>query len=226
MPETSPSAHLHFPPETLYRGIVIPVDLLSEDLLNRPLMPGAEPRTDEQGRAVVSDGNEYGVYMTDNQFMADKAYATPRRGDPIPNSPVFNSRYGSQGRVEMPRAGLLYEIGSRGLDVRKPFITDYLKGVYNNGFEGDEWISDSVPVSQYRLAKVQLGADLIHPSESFTVEDNGVEVVKAVREKAAARAGKLALVAERIEALPGNRRASAFHIDRLLHDMRSENSRK
>lgn len=226
MPETSPSAHIHVPPDTLYRGIIIPVGLLDEDFLERPLIPGVQPRWDEQGRMVVNDGNEYGVYMTDNDHMADKAYATPRHGDPIPNSPVFNSRQGSQSRVEMPRVGLLYEIDSRGLRVRKPFITDYLKGVYNNGFEGDEWIADSVPPSHYRLAKVRLGADLIHPSESFPIDDNGREIVRTVHEKAAARAGKLAVAAQRIEALPSNKRASMFHVDRLLRNIRAEDSAK
>ena len=62
-------------PKVLYRGVTISYDLLKDFHFDGyPLVPPNEPKIDAQGRKTVGDGNEYGVYMTDNFAMADYAY--------------------------------------------------------------------------------------------------------------------------------------------------------
>jgi len=205
------------PPLHLYRGVKLPADALTEDIFNADLTPGSGPIIDEHGRATVADGNEYGVYMTDNPNMVDSVYANPRHGDALPGSPSFNWRHSSQSRVEIPRVGVTHQIDTNGLAVRKPFITGGLQGVYNNGFEGDEWIADRVPAGNHRVTKLRVGQDMLHPAQDFDIRDQQTtEVLDAVRAEIARRVARLQLAAQVIEEIPGNRRHFPGTVERVL----------
>lgn len=205
------------PPNDLYRGTSMPAGSFSELVFGADIVPPEPPKYDEQGRAVVADGNEYGVYMSDNRDMADSSYATPRHGDPSPDSPLFNWRGSPQSKVELPRIGVLHQINPNWLSgLRKPFITPSLRGVYNNGFVGDEWIADYVPARHHRVVSLKLGPDMMHRAEQLPIGANPRETVATVRDIVAARIARLGMAAEIIEAMPGNKRHMHGTVEREL----------
>lgn len=63
-------------PKKLYRGIDISRNELNNSKLFQQddMYPFREPYVDEEGRNIVGDGNEYGIYMTDNKIAAKKDY--------------------------------------------------------------------------------------------------------------------------------------------------------
>jgi hypothetical protein len=203
-------------PETLYRGITIPAAAVTEEIFTGEIHPGEEPIINEHGEKVVADGNEYGVYMSDNAHMSEVAYATPRRGDSVPDSPKFNWKGASQSTVTTPRVGVLYEIDASDLDVRKPKITHNLEGHYNNGFQGDEWIADSIPAGSHKVTKLTLGPDTLHEAREFPLDGGHTEAIEALREEVAHRAGRLATAAALINEIPGSRRHFPGMVERDL----------
>ena len=121
------------------------------------------PIIDQYGRKTVTDGNEYGVYMSDNLSMVTSAYGDLHH-DGIP---IHNNLFIYNERIMIPSIAVIYQINTDGLDVRKPFISDQLKGHYNNGFQGDEWIADIIPANNYALYRVRIGADILHDAEDI-----------------------------------------------------------
>ena len=155
-------------PKVLYRGVTISYDLLKDFHFDgHPLVPPHEPKIDAQGRKTVGDGNEYGVYMTDNLSMVEIAYGRPTTG----GTPLLK-RFDERDDISMPEVGIIYEINTDGLDIREPWISSQLRGHYNNGFEGKEWIADEIPEANYSIKKVSIGADLIHDEEIIPVFGN------------------------------------------------------
>ena len=54
-------------PEILYRGVKITYDMLKDfKFYDTTLYPPNPYQIDKNGRKVVADGNEYGLYMTTN----------------------------------------------------------------------------------------------------------------------------------------------------------------
>ena len=148
-------------PKYLYRGVIVSENILkTKPLFGVDLVPPNPPKYDEQGRKTVGDGNEYGVYMSDYKEVATNAYAAVRMSDGTPlNS---NVRIGDRFlKVAVPAVGIVYKISTDGLDVHKPWITSELKGHYNNGFMGDEWIAERIPVSNYVVEKVIVGEEIL-----------------------------------------------------------------
>lgn len=156
-------------PNKLYRGINFSAEKLKGfDLSGKDMITTTEARIDENGRKVVGDGNEYGVYMTDNQTMVNDVYGKPHgTGQPI-SKVMIDHRM-----VALPKVGIAYEIDpQKAINVRKPWISSVLQGHYNNGFSGDEWIADKIPVGGYRVTKIEIGDDILHPAQVFNVEAN------------------------------------------------------
>jgi len=58
--------------------------------------------------------------------------------------------------ITLPSCGIMVEIDTDGLEIRPPKIRSSLDGVYNNGFEGDEWIADEISPKHYRPIKLIL----------------------------------------------------------------------
>lgn len=161
-------------PSILYRGIILPYDQLENfDLSKADLVVPYEPIIDENGNKVVLDGNEYGVYMTDNKTMVENVYGNLHGdGKPIQNDITIGS---DKKRILIPSVGISYEINTQGIDVRKPQITSALRGHYNNGFQGDEWIADKIPASNYQVSRIRIGADILHEAEDVPIIEGNVE---------------------------------------------------
>lgn len=212
------------PPPTLYRGITLAPSEVNEDIFGTAdLIPGSGPLLNETGQVVVEDGNEYGVYMSDNPQMAATA-AAPRHGAILPGSPTFNWRGDTQSQLEVPRVGVLYEIEATGLQVRRPHITPVLQGHYNNNFTGDEWIIDKVPAGHYHLATVTLGKDLLHPAVEFDAGMEPAELVDAIKTEVANRTDELNSLARRIQDLPESKRRAEYTIGRVVTAFQAERS--
>ena len=151
-------------PSVLYRGLKVDYNSLQNfEFSGVDLKVNYVPIIDQYGRKTVTDGNEYGVYMSDNLSMVTSAYGDLHHdGIPIHNNlSIYNER------IMIPSIAVIYQINTDGLDVRKPFISDQLKGHYNNGFQGDEWIADIIPANNYALYRVRIGADILHDAEDI-----------------------------------------------------------
>ncbi len=151
-------------PSVLYRGLKVDYNSLQNfEFSGVDLKVNYAPIIDQYGRKTVTDGNEYGVYMSDNLSMVTSAYGDLHHdGIPIHNNlSIYNER------IMIPSIAVIYKINTDGLDVRKPFISDQLKGHYNNGFQGDEWIADIIPANNYALYRVRIGTDILHDAEDI-----------------------------------------------------------
>lgn len=176
-------------PKTLYRGMVINInEFAKKEFFGRTIKLPYEPLIDDQGRKTVLDGNEYGIYMTDNEIMTEEAYSNPNKN----GKAEYVSRKITIGTppqmLRFPRIGILYEIDTNGLDVRQPWITAHLKGHYNNGYEGDEWIAESIPASNYRTKKIIISQDYLHDSKSIEptdLESDADKIITDVRRRSA-----------------------------------------
>lgn len=187
-------------PKILYRGVKINYELFKNFKLSGvDLKPPHSPKIDEKGRKTVEDGNEYGVYMTDHDIVAKNAYAAVKMNDGTPINK--NVKFGDYGeRVMIPSIGIVYKINTDGLDVHKPWIAPYLKGHYNNGMGGNEWICESVPASNYSIDTIKIGPDTLHDSEMIKIDD--VSVVKEeIINKVEKRKERLELFETKIESL-------------------------
>lgn len=59
-------------PEVIYRGIKIDYETLqSFKFYGVDLIPPKAPIINEEGKKIVGDGNEYGLYMTDHKVVAE-----------------------------------------------------------------------------------------------------------------------------------------------------------
>lgn len=180
-------------PDKLYRGVKMSVDKIDTIDEVRPIRPYHPPIYDESGRPLVGDGNEYGVYMSDNPTMIDQVYSNPERGDGDIIEGVNPFGY-DKTKLRRPALGVKYEISSDGIDIREPYITSSLKGHYNNGFIGREWIADEIPEGQYRVASIKVGPDAIHSGVEFTVEESIENTVELVKNEIESRMGRLAIL--------------------------------
>lgn len=98
----------------------------------------------------------------------------------------------------IPSVAVIYQISTEGLDVRKPFISDQLKGHYNNGFQGDEWITDFVPADNYTLYRVRIGADILHDAENIDLSKTD-DISEQVKQKLEMRKYRLEAFANAME---------------------------
>lgn len=189
-------------PSILYRGLKVDYrNLQNFEFSGVDLKVNYAPIIDQYGRKTVIDGNEYGVYMSDNLNMVTSAYGNLHH-DGIPihnNSLIFNER------IMIPSVAVIYQINTVGLNVRKPFISDQLKGHYNNGFSGNEWIADVVPADNYQLYRVRIGADILHDEEDIDLL-NGEDISGQVKLKLEMRKYRLETFANAMEKMPPMKR--------------------
>lgn len=185
-------------PLYLYKGVIINYETLqSFNFSGVDLVPPHPPVIDSQRRKTVGDGNEYGVYMTDHENVARNAYGKVSLSDGTPLNRNIMFGYDKSSTV-IPSVGIVYKIDTNGLDTHIPWITSHLKGHYNNGMGGDEWISEVVPASNYVVDTVTLGADTLHEPENISVE-NQEELKKVILDKIAKRRERLELFEKKIE---------------------------
>lgn len=180
-------------PEKLFRAITIKPENLTVERLRQPLVPGTVSKDDP---SKIGDGNELGVYMSTNPDMVETAYAKGGLGvDSVP-VPPFAGPDGYSQRIPLPSCGVFLEIDTKGLEIRKPQISPVLRGVYNNGFEGQEWIADKISADHFRVKKIMLSR-WANDSETFVVDienssdekmQEAIDIIKAefARRRAAA----------------------------------------
>lgn len=208
-------------PETLYRGITVPGSLFSVNLLKENLTPGAEPLIDAYGRKVDSSGNEYGVYMSDNSSMVEDAYSKAKYGQTLPDSPSFNWKGTSPIQLWTPDVGIGYTINSKGTDAHIPFMSSSMRGVYNNGYVGNEWVASIVPNDSYRVTNLSLGSDVLHGRTDFRLDAYTLEeAAEALKMEYERRLGRLALASELISSMPEPRRFIMGAVDEELLKIR------
>lgn len=129
-------------PKKIYRGVVLNYEQFKGIDFEADLFPPNPPKIDEYGRKTVGDGNEYGLYMTDNLNVAEEAYGRPE--------------------TSTANIGIIYEIDTNGIDIRKPWLAPVWAGAgnglshYNNGYAGNEWIADSIPRQNFRIKSIIL----------------------------------------------------------------------
>ena len=199
-------------PNTLYRGIVLPYqDLNSIEWHDADIKVHYEPKIDEHGRKIIGDGNEYGVYMTDNLDMVLSAYGNPRsNGTALENSPQLIVS-GARMTVNAPSVGIVYQINTNGLDIREPFICDQLQGHYNNGFQGKEWISDMIPKENLEVMSVKIARDLLHDEQ--IIQNDGGDIKERIDDIMSKRLSRLQDLSNELEKLPESKRLRLSSVD-------------
>lgn len=164
-------------PEILWRAFTVDPRTLTVYTFSQVLIPG----TSVEDGIEKGNGNEYGVYMSTNRRMVETAYSS--KGLPVP-APRFNDNGSIVDWVTLPQCGVIVEVDTKGLSIRKPKMTSALRGVHNNGFEGDEYIADEVPAQNYKVVRLILSraandADQI----SIDVEGSNEEQIQQAIEK-------------------------------------------
>lgn len=188
-------------PQYLYRGIKLKYDDLKKFSFTADLKVPYEPIIDSHGRKTVIDGNEYGIYMSDNLRMIESCYGFVDSNDGQDINPGLRLNVdGRPNNLRIPAVSIIYEINTNNLDVKIPWISSSLRGVYNNGFEGDEWISDFIPKENYEIIKIVIGPDWLHDKEEINVKSNELagEIVKEIVEKRKKRLEDLASELEKL----------------------------
>lgn len=160
-------------PQYLYRGIKLNYELLHQlQLYGVEIKPHYAPLIDQYGRKTVSDGNEYGVYMTDNITMAKDAYSNVNMMDgTIIRKDLRLNVADRPTPLSIPAVGVIYRINTEGIDVHKPWISSQLTGHYNNGFQGDEWIAPVIPSTNYSVVEATIGPDWLHDAQKINVSN-------------------------------------------------------
>ena len=182
-------------PSVLYRGIKVDYNSLQNfEFSGVDLKVNYAPIIDQYGRKTVTDGNEYGVYMSDNLHMVTSAYGDLHHD----GLPIYNNLSIYNERIMIPSVAVIYQISTEGLDVRKPFISEQLKGHYNNGFQGDEWITDIVPADNHTLYRVRIGADILHDAENIDLSKTD-DISEQVKQKLEMRKYRLEAFANAME---------------------------
>lgn len=188
----------------LYRGVCVNANEISELALgDKEIRLNYEPIINENGEKVVKDGNEYGVYMSDNKNMVEDVYGNVHSlGEAI--SSVRYKSGGLSMPVTKPKVSVIYEINPENLpNLRKPKITSALEGHYNNGYGGDEWICDYIPKENYCTTKVCVGYDSLFESKSFDMQGKSRdEIVKLIDAEMNMREIRLKEFASILETMP------------------------
>lgn len=157
-------------PKKLYRGLHLNLDDFEKFDLGGDLISPYEPVIDSEGRQRLSSGNEYGVYMTDNKHMALDIYGNVHNGGICINNNLVIGPYCE--KLVIPAIGIVYEIDTTNLDVRKPWISKEFESSYNSNYEGDEYIADLVPAANCRIIRILIGSDVLHDKELVEVDED------------------------------------------------------
>lgn len=212
-------------PEFLYRGVVIKYEQLKDfNFYGVDLRPPHEPIIDSQGRETVLDGNEYGVYMTDNEKMVDSAYGNVHGGGTKIREDITIGSL--RENIKIPDIGISYIINTEGMDVHIPWISDQLRGHYNNGYEGNEWIATVIPSENYSVKRIRIGDDLLHDIQDVPIDDidKAISETKRIMEE---RKERLEVFAEEMSKIPETKRRmfTGDEID-VFKDIYGENGAK
>lgn len=182
-------------PKVLYRGISISAEKFLESEIHGDIVPHAPPILNEDGREVVADGNEYGIYLSTNKQVAQKAYGSAHMlGSVYNKESLFFDRYMQPQKIYYPQIGVVYEIDTKDIAIKKPWIRPEFEGDnahYNNGFAGDEWIvtksdKDSryiIPSESYKISSIVMGGDLLNDEIKVEIDGLSDQEIKAKLDK-------------------------------------------
>lgn len=177
-------------PEYLYRGITLNYDVLNKVKIDGVdiVPPYGYVSIDSNGRKIRSDGNEYGIYMTDKFDMADSKYGYPEinLGTLLANYPVS-----SYDNIRIPVVGVIYKIDTENLDTHRAFLSSVWGA--DRQHRGDEWISDIIPAQCYSVLKVVISKDILHDREEVVITD-GMDITDIVRDIVEARKASLEIM--------------------------------
>lgn len=213
-------------PEYLYRGMIIDYEKLKNFIFTGIDMElPYEPYIDEQGRKTVHDGNEYGIYMSDNLKMVENAYGNVNGGGTDINKEIYIS-FPDRQFIRIPDVGVIYKISTKNLEVRTPWVSSELQGHYNNGFSGDEWIADKIPAENYEVIRVRVGKDILHDEQDIELDD-----IEHLREKTIdiveQRKARLEVFAREMAKIPESTREGFDQNDvKVLKEIYGENGFK
>jgi hypothetical protein len=212
-------------PKKLYRGFTAhPLDITAEALVLQPLVQGDSKDNTDTAR------NEDGVYMSTNPAMVEASYLhgfSDKRL--LIEVPQYDSGRGTVPYIQLPSVGIMFEITTTDLDIRPPEMTPELMGVYNNGWEGDEWIADEVPPENHFVIKLVLSRTHndseqlkvpIDPNDPKSLED-GVRVIQEEFKKREAEAQEFA---EFLETLPSHQRMQERTWRRIWQEKQTKTS--
>lgn len=192
--------------EKLYRGVCVDVDEFKNLALgDKEIRLNYEPIINENGEKTVKDGNEYGVYMSDNKNMVEKVYGNVHAfGEAVSTVKYRGLDGGIPKSVTKPRVSVVYEVNPGNLpNLRKPKITSVLEGHYNNGFSGDEWICDYIPKENYCVSMACVGYDSLFESKSFDMQGKSRdEILKLIESETTMREVRLKEFASILETMP------------------------
>lgn len=196
--------------EKLYRGVCVDAGVFENLALgDKDIALNYEPIINENGEKTVKDGNEYGVYMSDNKNMVEDAYGKVHTfGEAVSTVKYRGLDGGLPKSVTKPKVSVIYEIEPTNLpNLRKPKITSVLEGHYNNGFAGDEWICDYIPKENYSVTRICIGYDSLFESETIDVQGKSPKDIKSlVEDEVSKREENLKEFASILETLPDLKR--------------------
>lgn len=211
-------------PDILYRAFTINPDNLSLEISTNTLAPG---NINKEDPTKINDGNELGVYMSTNLSMVEFAYTNTPLGLNI-KGPIYNNGGSMTDEIPLPQCGIIAEIDTSKLSIRKPKLAPHLESVYNNGFEGDEWIADSVPSSQYKIIRLVLSSSA-NDSKKYVVNvenkegglEEAIEKIKAEFNERKEEANRYKLF---LEGLEEKKRLNAFFLKNEWERVQNQNS--
>lgn len=211
-------------PKELYRGVTLDYNILNRiKFYGVDIVPYYEPFIDNLGRKTDKAGNEYGVYMSDNYQMSSDIYASASDLVGVPIDKDFLIRVsGLQMMIRIPNVEVLYTIDPTNIDVHRPWITSYLEGTYHN----DEWVAERVPASEYAVARLTIGSDILHGKENVDVSNIAEAEVK-VKQMIERRRQQLEALYFELKKLPVSKRYQFEKIDiEIFKDIFGDNGVK
>ncbi|NQV00114.1 MAG: hypothetical protein HQ538_05200 [Parcubacteria group bacterium] len=182
--------------------------------MQETLVPGT---VNEDDPTRIGDGNELGVYMSTNPHMVEAAYAKGGGGRTHIDVPEYHDGRTIVDRITLPSCGIMVEVDTNELKIRPPKIISSLQGVYNNGFEGDEWIADEIPSEHYKPVKLILSR-WANDNQAFqlTIDDQSPEglqsAIETIKEEFAQRQAAALEYKQFLESLNDKQRQNHFLI--------------
>ena len=189
-------------PKYLYRGITLNYELLNSVTLDGVdiVPPYGYVTTDNNGRKIRSDGNEYGVYMTDKLDMAENKYGFPETNF---GTLLANWKVGRFDNIRIPQVGVVYKINTDHLDTHRAFLSEAWSA--DRKYRGDEWISEIIPAQCYSIQSAVISADILHDRETIVIYE-GMDLSSVIRDKVEKRKRNLELMIWDLKKVPEHRR--------------------
>lgn len=166
-------------PSILYRGMKFDDKTFIHYSLNNGLTMPPQHKNDK-GETVISDGQEYGLYMSDAKDLAD-IYAGKKDQSTMGGRQISDIILGQNHRLCMPQIGVIYEVDTEGLNIRKPHLTTFAG---HQDSIGGEYISDTdIPRSNTKIESLYVSADFLHDEQHIEPSADAKSEIRKLLEK-------------------------------------------